>query len=784
MKFGIKTLFLLFLSVNYLFADNYIDSLTLTKIKKLVQKEEEIALAYKKYLLEKGTNPTTIEVLKEQNFLPKGFDSINPFGKVISFKNNEYVINGFSTTDNTLKSNLYDYYYSNRYRTYTKAPLSINESEVQIILSTKEKFIFNNKSKITTTKEDAKAKYYLDSNEVLHWYDSSGNYKYSFDKDLLLDENVTLLNEDGTVNSTYKELVKDVSFAGMTVLHKNTTSSTADEYIMIGSSSAVKVKQTTRDIGKTVIQFTRRAGGMIVNGDIYTWGNIANRIVGIDKNNYTKGNGVSGSYYPVITGLVRARARIYDVDKYVEQSNTKTNRKECKSPIGTGVISCKYSTVDCNPPSGTGNILCKDIGINYYEENYFSSPNRPKFVDFFSTVFHSTCGISTKGELYCGGLASAYQKGFLYSDVEPSNPSVEMLYKSKDFDGTTDKKATKIFANDGFWLIFGNTDIDSNGNYKNGRIYRWGDTNYGFGGNGSRSYSTTRISELDITDNNTKVLFKDLTYLLTLGHRKIAALSNQGDIYIWGVDSYNSNSFDCTRTWDGVYYNLCIPTKITSSNSTMTSSIKFESIQGGLDSFIAKSEEGNYYKISHPIDEKIKVISVEDSIKNYQEYKVENDSEILSVDFSRKLTDTDKSNPGQGIVWVNGKYELKGDYLSSSISSEEDTTIFKSAIKQIKWKKIKVIQDDNGMCGIDVNDQMYCWGMMSYYGDYMRDTFMLPVFNTNLYDTNKDFLVAEGGNSNLTNMTSNDWTTSDSKKPFFMKYPTYIGGFNYEFIFK
>ena len=65
MKFGIKTLFLLFLSVNYLFADNYIDSLTLTKIKKLVQKEEEIALAYKKYLLEKGTNPTTIEVFKE-----------------------------------------------------------------------------------------------------------------------------------------------------------------------------------------------------------------------------------------------------------------------------------------------------------------------------------------------------------------------------------------------------------------------------------------------------------------------------------------------------------------------------------------------------------------------------------------------------------------------------------------------------------------------------------------------------------------------------------------------
>ena len=51
------------------------------------------------------------------------------------------------------------------------------------------------------------------------------------------------------------------------------------EHINIGSSNvSKKVNQQTRDIGKTVIQFTRRAGGMIVNGDIYTWGNNANKI--------------------------------------------------------------------------------------------------------------------------------------------------------------------------------------------------------------------------------------------------------------------------------------------------------------------------------------------------------------------------------------------------------------------------------------------------------------------------------------------------------------------------
>lgn len=702
--------------------------MTLTKIKKLVQKEEEIALAYKKYLLRNGKLPLTNEAIDIKLLdLPKGFDIINPFGKEIRLINGNK-IEGFKTTDPKLKSNLYDYYYSNKYRIYTKAPLSINNSNVEIILSSKEKFIYENSSKITITVPDNSSKtpkdsYYLDENGVLHWYDDSGDYKYSFDKELVLDESVTLLNSDGSVNSNYKNLVKDIEFAGMTILYKK--DGVAEEYVNISSGNVIKVNQQTRDIGKTVIQFSRRAGGMIVNGDIYTWGNNANKITGINLG-YSGSTGTNRS--PVITGLVRARAKTYD--------------------------------------------------INIDNQNYFSSPLRPKFVDFFSTVYHSTCGISTKGELYCGGLASAFQTNFLYSNVDPSNPSVEMLYKSKDFDGTTDKKATKIFANDGFWLIFGNTDIDSNGNYKNGKIYRWGHTIRGFGGTGVKEYFTNGIiSELVITDNNVKVLFKDLTYLLNIGHRKIAALSNQGDIYIWGLDD-NSNSFNCTETWDEIYYDLCIPTKITSSNSTMNSLIKFESIQGGLDAFVAKSEDGKYYKISHPKTKKIQVSSISEDV-------AENDTEILSVDFSRKIDDLGPNiTPSSGIVWVNSKNELKGDYFTAI--NEDDRVVFQDAINQIKWKKIKVIDDDNGMCGIDVNNQMYCWGMMSFYGDKMSATFMLPVFNTNLYDLDKDFLVAEGGNNNLTNMTSDEWVTNIDKETglFFMKYPTYIGGFNYEFEFK
>ena len=115
-----------------------------------------------------------------------------------------YKIRGFESTDPKLKSNLYDYYYSNKYRIYTKAPLSINNSNVEIILSSKEKFIYENSSKITITAPDNSSKtpkdsYYLDENGVLHWYDASGDYKYSFDKELVLDENVTLFDDNGTL---------------------------------------------------------------------------------------------------------------------------------------------------------------------------------------------------------------------------------------------------------------------------------------------------------------------------------------------------------------------------------------------------------------------------------------------------------------------------------------------------------------------------------------------------------------------------------------------------------
>lgn len=788
---------ILYLLVFNLFANNYIDSITLTKIKKLVQKEEEIALAYKNYILEKGINPSNLNDLKTTNYLPKGFNTINPFGKQISLminnnstptnkKDDIHKIEGFKSTDPLLKSNLYDYYYSNKYRTNTKAPLTINNSDIEIILSPKEKFIYENSSNITTTipnnsTKTPKNKYYLDNNGVLHWYDINGNYKFSYDKELLLDQSVTLFNTDGTINSDYKDLVKDIEFIGMTILHKK--DQIAEEHINISSNNIIKVNKQNRDIGKTIIQFSRRAGGMIVNGDIYTWGNNGNKITGINLG--YSGNKLSNAY-PVITGLVPVRAKMYDTEIYIEETNNNTNKATCKSPIGSGTINCKYTSSNCDNPTGNGSLLCKDIGSKYYTQNYFSSPNRPKFVDFFSTVYAGTCGISTKGELYCGAGSNRVYTDFGASftkDID-SSQNGEMLYKSSYFDGVT-RKAKKVFQNNQLWLVLS----------EDGQIYRYGYDHSGFAGvSNNADWNRTNLNKnlIETISTTPTAFFQDITYLLTIGYRKMGALSTTGDIYIWGVEDNNSNNKTCKVSWENISFDLCGLTKITTTNSTLTSNKKFNYIKGGLQAFVVKDEAEKYYKIWQPVNKKIQVIAVEDIIKTYSEYIAADDTEIKSVDFSSKLSGNNLLQ-NQGIVWVNGKKELKGDYFTSV---NKNDTIFKDAIKKIKWEQIKVIDDDNGMCGIDENKQMYCWGIQSFYRsgatdiDRIGNTFMIPVFNTNIYDLNKDFLVAEGGsNGNLTGITSEEWVSStagsnSSTGAFLMKYPTYIGGFNYEFEFK
>jgi hypothetical protein len=670
---------------------------------------------------------------------------MNPFGKEMKFDTTTAYKLEASIPDNIdLKTNIFDYYYSSKYRTYTKAPLSINNSNVEIKLSSKEKFIYDNKDKVTTTATGAVSKYYLDDKNILHWYGDDGKYKFSVAKDLLVAEDVTMLNTDGSIDLTFKNMISDVTFSGQTILHKNSTSSKAEEYLAIDEDTIIKKNVSgTNSSQIALLQFGKLSGGMIVNGDIYTWGNNLNRTTGINLDKYTSSTGTSinsTTKNPVITTLVKAKAKVYDDDNILDEEK-------------------------------------------FFTQNYFSSPFRPKFVDLFTNTKNGTCGITNKGELYCAGTTGPnYTFGTNFTHVDAVRNG-EMLYRSTFFDGITNK-AKKLFANNQLWLILA----------EDGNIYRWGteDTfKNGFSGNGNASFNSSvctvttvrkcRYSDYwcsrgygwyyedeenctgsiditktpeKITENVSGVSFKDISYVFADGYKKIGALSNTKDIYIWGMDSSNTNSMSCSEV-SGM--NLCKPTKVDTSVSNLNKDLTFESIQGGVRNFIALASDGNYYKISQVKSNKIQVNLLMSS------------TNVLSIDLTKDGS----------IVYVNTDNQLIGTYFNSF-----DTT-FKNTISGMSWKSIKVLDDTDSMCGINTDNQMYCWGIQSYTDSTNSEanTYMLPVFNTNLYDSTKDYMVAEGGSSStLTTMTSGSTWLSSSR--FNIKYPTYIGGFNYEFIFK
>ncbi|MDY0051923.1 MAG: hypothetical protein RBR65_05210, partial [Aliarcobacter sp.] len=440
--------------------------------------------------------------------------------------------------------------------------------------------------------------------------------------------------------------------------------------------------------------------GMLINGDIYSWGNNVNRSVGINLETDS-----------VITTPIRLKAKVYD-DNLTDSVDIST----------------------------------------FYGKNYFSSPLRPKFKEFFSSVKSGTCGITREGALYCGGTSgSNYSFGKYFTHVDTSR-SGEMLYRSTFFDGITNQ-AKKIFVNDTLWTILGED------NY----IYSWGyDEGNGFSGNELKEFNYSNKDENKEPNKINKIQntkFSDITSTTKLGYRKIAALSNDGDIYIWGIDS-KSGINTCSIIWDGISYDLCTPEKIEIEN------ISFETIRGGVDAFIAKDTDEYFYKITHHKDEKISVSKVNDLILANTNYGEDEESlgSIIDVDFSRTIDELSSSSVSTGIVWINSKNELKGDYYPST----SNQAAFKTAIEKIKWEKIKVINEKNSMCGKSVDNETYCWGEVSSNVDSVK-TYILPIFNTNLYELSKDYLVLN---------------SSGTSSSFVLEYPTYIGGFNYDFIFK
>ena len=665
--------------------DDFTANLAFTKAIKLVEKEEEIALAYKEHILEKGTIPST-EDLKA--YLTEGYSLINDFGSTIELVDSIYILNEITDLDIKQIAKFYDYYYSTINRINTIPPISVNSANVKIKLSSFEDFIYNNISLITTNLDNVAGKYLL-SNGSLIWYDNSGNKIFSYNGD-----SVIVFN--GNLDDELKILLaqRGVLKVGTKIYAINGNAVNQTLYIKDGVFESIGLGEGVGTYLPAKLLLTLYSGGYLLNGDIYTWGNNKNRLITLKNDE---------SYI----GLpFKLRVKNYD-----------------------DILDSK---------------------------NYFSSPFRTKFMDFFTTTDNGTCAISNNFELYCTGL-NASKDDYIVPNLLNLLDTDELLYKVSWFDGEDIDldnykfgKANKILAVDKRWFVLANGKYDSNNNFTGSSLYTWGSDSDGFAGNGDEKNERDNIPQLISFPNDIKA--KDIAFSYEINYRKMYALGSDGFIYLWGMDEKNSDD-KCNDEVDNVNMNLCEPTKVDSNE------IVFKNIRNGARNIIATTVENNFYTIFQDKDDLPEVINLHSYISNYRAYNTTDDSEIISIDAVAK---DDYRSDELEVVWINSKNELKGDYNILNLSSSNEDKL-DLAIKNLSWLKVKMI-GEKSICAMTTNYQIYCWGDIGFKQVEYEST-IIPAFSTNLFSS-----------FNLNGI--------DIKDDPVLYYPTFIGGFNYNFSFK
>ena len=727
------------------------DKIEHEKIKRLIHQEEMVAKAIKRYIIATGKIPSNIQKLVDTSHLASKGLGLLSNGEEILIDQDDLSLTSRRNFDG-VRSILLNDYFSNRFREHTIVPInqfsSKNGNGIKLKLSRYEKMVLE----VINSQKSSSIKKYGHLQGTINYYANNQRVFTLYEDHIVVFVDIM----DESIWNQYQEEINKRIYAGQTI-YVDTNEGLSKFQINSSTNTPDPIVEENKPVtkpvvGKSIVQFTRRGGGIIINGDVLTWGNNQRFITSIPKNSSTFGSVdlKDNNNNPVFN--VPLRVRVYTENK-------------------------KYSSID-----------------------------RVKFKEFSADVFHGTCAVSMSGELYCNGPKMLDHTGTTYKENGVNVSAFEnysgsasddksLLYKHRYFDES--RKLVKIFGLMNVWLAFD----------EEGRLYYWGESNsrgfFGIGSKEERDEDNKKyyppLEELDNmsasqpndpakpkvnwffydgeTNMNQARKVIDLEYTLAVPHRRIAALTKSGTVFIWGADNgyLKNKSQECLQKVGLIKEDLCEPLKVESS-------IKFSSIRGGQRAFIATDSSGDHYRISQAKGESAVVEKVKDLIS----FDESEDKAILSVDLSSRVFGSQFSE-GEGIVWVNANNELKGDYFTLANQNDE---FFKQAIQRISWKKIRVLEDENGICGIDVNNQMYCWGFMSYFSKH-NSSYMMPVFNANLHDENKDYMFAIAGNKELsdnylTKMTSGTWMAEDSsgKESFFIRYPTYIGGFNYDFEFK
>jgi hypothetical protein len=176
---------------------------------------------------------------------------------------------------------------------------------------------------------------------------------------------------------------------------------------------------------------------------------------------------------------------------------------------------------------------------------------------------------------------------------------------------------------------------------------------------------------------------------------------------------------------------------------------------------------------------------------NHETYTDTNDTGIYTLNLGSTYTTNSKYNDEKYHYKIKSTLDENGKVVVKfGVTTHDGAWGYAQSLSDESWAvdnvQIKVKETNEHfvctMTGVDTQSQMYCWGEVGYN---------IPLLSTSLYDDakiknnysvnslNKLFITEE---EDKTKQMSGDEFFDDGK--LYLKYPAYIGGFDYPFYFK
>jgi len=600
-----KYLLFFFLFINISFANSENVS-RMNALKKVIQKEEYIALAINKYILQTGTIPKTSEnilawgKLEVDDYLGSSFNRTNPITSedmsvyYDTGSHNFFIRGVVDYIGNTRKTNyddtllyIYNFYTSRIFRVNTLAPEDKKEENLligsQVIYSNIQKEIVDTLNLISPEVNTIK----LDSQAC-----TPGNYYYELKGEKLTlkycknDDSITVYQE----SPIYVEDIDDLQYIKATIgdvayVSKNgiwyeyyyqgeTSPPWIPEYLGSTLSQTEDIENINDLINNYVsdsndLLFRQDGGCMLVKGDISCWGNNDYKKVGIE------------SYG--------------QVDKTLSPDYVNTP------------VMLKVQIDDTT----------KINNVSRNDKNWYNNPYRVKF-DKMAMNSTNVCGITaiieiensaykTGGDLYCNGILSSTH----FEDVDDEKDITKnssILKKSIFFaegkdDLIDDDNDDEIYLQD-IVMIEDTAIVLSD----EGKIYSFGRNYKGALGIGSddKFLINNKPVYIDENDENSYPKFEKIFALRDI--KGLGAIDEDGVFWIWGE-----------RPNGTIYYR---PTKLAE-----TITFNKDAIFVSTNEFILKST-GNVFYITTGDDKVEEINSIPNSAISVSAYKDSNDDEF------------------------------------------------------------------------------------------------------------------------------------------------------------